>query len=326
MQRLSLLVLALLIFGALPIHAQEIGADPLTVSISPQYPKPFDTITVTPGSTLLDLPSSSVTISANGSVVQKGSGTQAAAVRVGAAGTRTTILVTVITPDGQSHAKQVTIRPADVSLILEPSSTVPPFYKGASLVASEGRVRIVAIPDIRNDANVRLSPSSLVYMWRLGDQILQSSSGIGKSVLSATAPVRYRDTVVTVTVSTVDSSIVAEQSVVVAPADPVVRIYRNDPLLGPLFGAALSGTYSMADTETTFRAVPYFFGAPPNIAWTVGGSMSGEDKDLTVRATGNGAGTSAVSVSAKHPDFHQTAQGGFSVKFGASKGLGIFGL
>lgn len=313
--------------GSLPALAQSLpGAEPLTLVVSPEYPRPYQTVTVAPRSTLVDLSASTVKVSVNGTNVYTGSGTQPTSVRTGGLGERTTIVVSVTDPSGRTYSKTQVLRPAEVSLVLESASTAHPFYQGGGLVASEGRVRLVALPDLRTAPGARIPASSLVYTWRLGDRVLTDSSGIGRSTLVATAPVRYRNANVTVTVTSQDSALVGEASTVISAVDPVARIYRNDPLLGPNFDTALSGTFSMQDTESTFRAIGYFFATPPAFAWTVNNATNGTDKDLTVRASGNGQGTARLGVTLTEPESRRSAESRVTVDFGASTGFGFFGL
>ncbi len=327
MQRVAFFFLFLLTFVALPVDAQSLpGSDPLTLTVTPLYPRPYQTVTIAPRSTLLDLSASTVTVSVNGTNVYTGSGTQPTSVRAGGLGERTTVVVTVTEPSGKVHTKTQVLRPAEVSLILESATAGHPFYRGGGLVASEGRVRLIALPDLRTAPGSRIPASNLVYTWRLGDRILTDSSGIGRSTLIATAPVRYRNATITVTVTSPDSSLVGEASTVLSAVDPVARIYRNDPLLGPNFDTALSGTFSMQDTESTFRAVGYFFAVPPTIAWTVNNASNGTDKDLTVRATGNGQGTARLGVTLTEPESRRSAASAITVDFGSSTGFGFFGL
>lgn len=310
---------------AVPAHAQQMGAEPLTISLSPQYPRPYQTVTVTPQSTAFDLTGSSITVTANGTVVHTGTGAERTNVTVGGPGSATTIVVRAV-HDGQTYTKQVVVRPADVALIIEPAGTAHPFYRGGVALSSEGRLRIVAMPDIRTSAGTRLSPDNLVYTWRLGEQILEAQSGIGKSTLTATAPVRYRDTTITLTVTSPDSAYVAQARTVVSPSDPFVHIYRSDPLLGPLFDTALSGTIAMNGEEQTFRAVPYFFASAPALTWSVNGSASGGEKDITLRSTGSGAGSASLTASARQAATFQVADTRLTIRFGSGGGLGIFGL
>lgn len=319
----SSLLLALTFVHTPVSFAQFTGTDTLTVSVSPEYPKPNETILVTPRSTLIDLSASSITVSVNGKVVNKTTGTESSYVTVGGAGESTVITVTAETL-GQTYSKKLTIRPADVSLIVEPISTAHPFYEGALLPASEGRIRLIAISDFRNSAGTLISPSSLVYTWKQGDQVLESSSGVGKSILTATAPLRYRDVAITVTVTTTDNSIVARASTLVSPIDPIVRIYRSDPLLGPIFSHALPKSIALTDTEETFRVVPYYFATAPSLSWEVNGTASETGEEITVRATGSGAGTAFLGVTAKAKN--GLAKTSMSVQFGIAKTLGLFGL
>jgi len=326
MIRAVLLLLLVATFG-ISVNAQGISSgDALSLVIAPQYPRPYQTVTIAPRSSQIDLSSSNVRISVNGTNVYEGSGTQATSVRAGALGERTTVVVTVTDPAGGVYTKTQVIRPAEVSLVIEPASTAHPFYQGGGLVASEGRVRLVAIPDLRTAPGTRLPASSLVYTWRLGSRILTDSSGIGRSTLIATAPVRYRNADITVTVTSPDNTLVGEAKTVISAVDPVARIYRNDPLLGPNFDIALSGAFSMPDTEATFRAVGYFFAVPPVFAWTVNNNTNGTDKDITVRATGNGKGTARIGVTATETETRRNAGSQLTVDFGSSTGFGFFGL
>lgn len=330
MTRSAPLALTLLIasLGALPAYAQtlNLGAstDPLSVSISPDFPRPYQVITVTPSSTLLDLSASTVVISVNGKEVERGSGAQSVPVSVGGPGQATTIDVSV-SAGGQTYKREVVVRPADVSLVVEPISTTHPFYEGASLVASEGRVRVIALADLRSSPTNRLNPANLTYEWKFGDKQLAEQSGIGKNVLSATAPIQYRDAQVSVTVSTADGSIVAGASTVISPMNPIVRIYPSDPLLGPLFNRALSGSFQMQGAEMSFRAVPYYFGNAPSLTWTLDSTPEGNSSDITVRANGNGTGRSTLGVAANDAAEHQTVNTSLSVLFGKVS-TNIFGF
>lgn len=320
---LLLCVLLILPFSG---NAQIPGAgETLSVSISPEYPKPYETVAVTVKSSLIDLFSSKVTITANGQKVEEGSGVMTSYVRVGGAGEKTTITVSALS-GGKTYNKTIVLRPASVALVAEPLSTTHPFYRGGGLVASEGTVRLVAIPDFQSAPNTTVKAENLVYTWRLGQQILESVSGIGKSSVTATAPVRYRDATLSVTVTTQDSSMVAYAVTTIAPSDPFIRVYLNDPLLGPLFDTALSGSLKMSSTEQTFRMVPYYFAKAPSVSWRVSGNEGGVERDVTVRTTGAGAGSAVLEANATLQSNYQTARQSLTVSFGEKGGLGIFGL
>lgn len=323
-------IVALILFCGLSMagvtHAQSfMGAETLSLVITPEYPRPFQTVSVSPRSTLIDLSASTVKVAVNGEAIYEGSGTRPTTFPVGDLGQQTRVTVTVTAPDGQAYTREQIFRPAEVSLVLEPESTTHPLYQGGGLVASEGLVRLVAVTDFRTDPSTRIPASNLVYTWRHGDRILTDASGIGRSTLTARAPVRFRNADITVTVTSRDSALVAEAQTRISATDPVVRLYRNDPLLGPNFDIALGTRYTMPDTEATFRAIGYFFAQQPTFSWMVNGSSGGTDKDITVRSTGAGQGTARISASAVDGT-RRTASTASTVEFGKATGFGFFGL
>lgn len=300
------------------------GTNPLTLTLTPRSPRPYETVAVKVGSTVIDLAASRVTVYQDGTVIEEGSGALTAEARMGGPGSRTVIRA-VAEVNGASYEATATISPSDVALIVEPASSVHPFYAGAALVAPEARVRVIALADFRDGVGNRIPAESLSYSWKVGEKALQAESGLGRSVLSASAPKQYRDAVVSVTVSTADKSRTAEQTVSIVPASPLVRIYRNDPLLGILYDAALSRDETLDGTEETFRAVPYYFGSAPALSWTVNGAASGTDEDVTVRVTGSGAGSANLAISAKEADAFQAASESVTLRFGTPR-TGIFGF
>ncbi len=314
----GLCLLALLFPSVAGAQLAPTATDPLTITVSPAYPRPYDTVTLSVSSNLLDLVAGTVTIKANGTVIEKG--LRSVQYKVGPAGSVVTISASAETNEGVFQ-DQISINPADVALVVEPASTVPPLYEGAALVPSEGRLRIIAVADLRQNG-VRIPESQIVYTWKLGNQFLQDESGIGRNVLVATAPARYRDAQISVTASTQSKNTNAQASVIISPIDPLVRIYQNDPLQGVILERALFGTFTLNGEEAAFRIAPYFFKQDPSLSWTLNGAGSGVSKDLTVRSSG-GAGSAVIGANASTESAQASA--GLSVRFG-STGVGIFGL
>jgi hypothetical protein len=313
-------------FGVTPVRAQSIGStDPLSVAISPQYPVPYQNVVVTPSSTTFDISAATITVTVNGTVFYKGSGQQPVTVPVGGPGSSTKIVVTAIS-GGQTFPVTITLHPASVALVTEAVSSTHDFYQGAGLVGSNGRLRLIAIPDLRSSSGAQIDPSALEYTWKFGDQVLQEASGIGKNVLDATAPEKYRDADVTVTVANGDNSVIAQSSTTVSPVDPITLIYRDDPLLGPEFDSALQNTITMPDSEETYVGVPYYFSDPPTVNWTVNNVSSTASNDITVRSSGDGQGSAVLGYTATDNSATQTANSTLSVMFGSTQSSGIFGL
>lgn len=310
-----------------PAHsdAQIVGSvsEAISVQITPEFPRPYDTITITPRSSLINLAASTVTISANGAVIEEGSGGLSATYVLGGPGSTATIRVTAATL-GKTYSKEVVLRPSDVALVVEPLTTTYPFYDGGSTVAPEGRLRIVAVPDFRTSAGAKIAPSALSYTWKVGSRVLSAESGIGRSVLSATGPLRYRTTDVEVTVSTVDGTRTGLARVSVAPANPQLYVYRDDPLLGVDLANAISGSFAMNAQEETLRAIPFFFGSAPTVSWTLNGQAASAESSLTLRTESSNPGTAAAQVEASDPS--GSASASLTVNFNPRKAGGLFGL
>lgn len=315
------LVVFTLFVTAFPAHA----ANEFDLSVSPRFFAPYSTIVLTPESSQIPLELARLTTTVGGKEVAITTGTEPIPVTLGGVGEATSISVAAVI-NGTTYTRKIVLTPQDVSLVVEPSTTVHPLYLGIGSITSESRIRLIALADFRTAGGKRVDPATLSYQWKIGDQVLTAESGIGRSTLSVTSPVRYRDATVSVTIVTPDQSLVGGAQLTIAPTVPLVRIYKNDPLLGPDFSTALFGTVAMTDAEETFRVVPYFFPSVPTLSWTVNSVASGAEKDLTVRPTGNGAGSATIGVTATHSATIQSASQNLPVTFGAAKPLGIFGL
>jgi hypothetical protein len=331
MRRIALLLpaaLALALCAPPLASAQDFtGVTPLTLSASPSYPRPYQTVVITPQSTVANLSSETFAWKVNGKAAGTTTGGASFGATLGAAGAPVTVSVSG-TGGAGSLSASIALNPTDVSLVPEPSTTVHPLYPGSPLVASQSAVRLVALADLRTSAG-RIDPAKLVYDWRLDDQELQPQSGIGQSVLAVQAPMMYRSATITVTVSDQAGSVIGQDSYVLNPVTPIVRLYENDPLEGPLYDAALGGSYQMADAEASFIAVPYFFSAAPAISWTIGGQPSSQGPLVTVRSNGNGSGSAVLAASASGSLLEQGgAQCTVSFSSSQSSGgfLGVFGL
>ncbi len=314
---LFLLALTLIPLGAAAQFSPN--AAPLRLVFSPTHPRPYDEVKVTVESNLINLSAADITISVNGAVIETGSKT--ATFKVGGPGTKSIVKASATTPQS-TETTQTTLTPADLSLIVEPDATAHPFYDGALLVPSEGRVRIVALADLRSASGAKLPESDVSYSWKVGDKQLTAESGFGRNVLTAIAPARYRDTTVVVTAISRDRSVSAQASVSIAPKDPVLRVYETDPLSGTNFAVALLDSFAFTGSEAGFRAVPYHFSESPTYSWRLNGNQSGTTDTLTVRSSG-GSGSAALSASVSGQGAQ--AEESFTLKFERT-GSSFFGL
>lgn len=302
--------------------AQIDNQSQLTVQLSPANPRPYETVTAYVKSSYVNLNGAKISYYINGAK-QDGAEKQFS-FDVGAAGSRTILTVEVV-ENGQLYQQSVTVYPAEVSLILESLAPTPLFYKGASLVAPEGNIRIVALPNIRAVGGSAYARENLIYEWKLGSKNLDDFSGVGKYVLEAIAPPRYRDATVSLTVSSPDRQIVAYAEFDIDPVEPLLRVYRKDPLMGTLSYAILPKNYQLTGDEESFTVEPFYFGATPSFLWTVGKNQT-QGKDLTVRRSGEGAGKFLVNILGTDSEGISSATSDFTILFNKQSTQNIFGL
>ncbi|MDO8593767.1 MAG: hypothetical protein Q7R59_02635 [bacterium] len=297
-----------------------------TLSVSPQYPSPYSTATLSFISGSLDLTNAKLSVSAGGKNIYKGS-VQPVAVTLGRAGSITNVTAT-ISSGGASSEQTVSIQPEDVVLINEPVSSAPPLYPGKSLVPIAGDVRVVAMANLKDAGGKSASPTTYSYAWTVDGVQIANSSGIGKSAIIVASPLQYRTREVSVAVTSPDGSLVGGASLPLSSEQPSVRIYQNDPLLGIRYDHALSGSFSIRGTEVTLYAAPFSLsmtGGAPFIQWFLNGASAQTGSSITLRPTGSGQGNASLSLTASHSQ-SGTATANLSLIFGATAGTNLFGL
>jgi hypothetical protein len=241
-----------LLFAA-PAYAQLINDGPtLFLAVSPQYPKPGDTVTLKVQNPLEDLHTKTITWQNGNTIVLSGEGETVYIMTAPALGERADISVRVEGIDGEPH---VSVQPLSVDLMWESDSYTPALYAGRHLPGLGTQITLQALPHIIKNG-VELPASQLVYTWKQNGALVQT--GRGKS--SITIPVgRFADSsTVSVNVTTVDQQIGAERSTIITAANPIVRLYFDNPLYGTMYHNALGAKSYISDTEMSFVAIPYF--------------------------------------------------------------------
>lgn len=302
------------------------SATAFAISIDPRYPTPRSAATLSVSSTMLDLANATMTVSIAGKEIYRGS-VRPVALPLGNAGSITKIAVT-IRSGGTSYTQTLSLQPQDVVLVAEPVASTPPLYPGKPSVPIEGMVRIVAMTDLRDANGTIYNPSSLSYAWTVDDTHIANASGIGKRTIIVSSPLEYRSRSVTVAVQNQDGTLVGGASLSLTAQEPLVRIYRHDPLLGILYSRALSGGYPVAGAEDTLYAAPFSFpisdGAPV-LQWFLNGETVQTGRSITLRPSGSGKGTASLSLVASSGESAKAIDT-LLLSFGTALRTGLFGL
>ncbi len=301
------------------------SSDTFSVSVSPQYPKPFGQVTLSFLSAILNLANATLKVSVNSKQIYKGN---VQSINVNLEGIGKPVSITaIIYSSGIFYKKSVLVQPEDVSMVVEPLSLTPPLYKGGAITPLGGNVRAVVIANLRKANGVQLNPSTLSYSWVVDGVRIANSSGIGRNTILVASPLQYRDRSISVTVQSQDGTLVGGDSSVFYANKPTIRIYKKDPLLGIRFDQALYGTFVVGNTESSLYAVPFFMPltTKPLIEWFLDGSKAQQGNTITLRPTGRGKGLASLSLTAS-TNTNISTSANLSLSFGSTQQTNFFGL
>lgn len=294
-----------LLFFLLPlISSAQIPSsiDGIEINITPELPAPGQTVTVSVESFSTDLNAASIVWVISGKNFAKGVGTKSIDFPAPALGKTTTVLVVIMTVEGREVRKTTTLKSGGVDLIWESAGFVPPFYKGKSFFAYENQVKITAIPHLAGTTATELDPKTLVYKWTENDKVIQDQSGYGKQTLTIQENIP-RPLKIQVEVGTANGTSKAIGRMTLAPGDPSISFYEENPLYGVLYNKTLTNRVRLINQEITIRAVPYTFNtskqSPLIYNWSVNNLERGDlstNESVTLRTKGDVVGTSNVSL------------------------------
>ncbi len=270
-------ILALItIFAGSAVSAQIRETD-VVLSISPDSPSPNQNVDATVGSYSINLDKANISWSVDNQELSNGIGRKKFSFKTGDLGSPTILSVTIETVDGQNLLKTLTISGAEVDLLWEAEDAyVPPFYRGKALAPSQGRFKVVAMPNFVNQTG-KVSPKNLSYAWTKDDNASSSSSGWGKSYLIIQNSYLDKVNLAEVKVSDISGGVSVSGKIVLNTSKPKIFFYKNDPSLGIQWENALSNNFAINSNGETIVAEPYFF-SPKNIDaselkfdWLLGG-------------------------------------------------------
>jgi hypothetical protein len=321
----------LFIFSFSLAHAQVPSSiDGIDITTTPANPAPGANVEISVQDYLSDITSAYITWVVGGKKITEGVGKSDVNLTAPALGKTENVVILIHTEDGKDIQKSVTIQSGAVDMIYESQGYVPPLYPGKQDFAYENTVKIVAMPHLADSSGKELDPSTFLYNWKQDSTVMQSASGYGKSSIEITGSVIPRATTIDVSVSTRDGSQTATGEIVLQPGSPSVVFYKDDPLYGVLYNAALGMQTVFTDPEITLLAAPFSFTMPApgqnslQYAWTINGT--GQDnlssnRSVTLRVPDTRTdGTYPVDLQLQNTDqILQGATGDINVLFKAGK-------
>lgn len=229
----------------------------LGVEIVPNYPRPNEMTYVSLALYTDDLNSADITWYRNGKSVLSGKGETRYSFKNGKIGEETKIEIRIRLLNGASFSKTFTLNPASIDLVWEANSYVPPFYQGKALHARQGSLKIVAMPEFVKNGK-RIPPQNLIYEWGNGVDAYQSQSGYGKNTIIINGSLLGKIEKVEVLVRDPVNNLVADAFIDIAPSDPQILFYENNPYYGHNFDQALNN-FELKTAEVQILAAPYYF-------------------------------------------------------------------
>lgn len=242
-----------LFFFMNPVHAQSLGGGVgLSLVLSPEFPKPHETVKVSVNDYNIDTLGSTITWYVDGEELPDLKNERAITLDAKGLGEKSEVGVLITNPKMPAFSATQTVIPVAIDTILEADTYVPTFYKGRALPSREATVRAIAVVhDGTNAPDTRYS-----YKWTLNDSVLYGGPVTGKNVAEFIMP-RYDGARLTVDVFNKDSVHVGRQSFLLKLTDPEMHFYENSALRG-LSQKEIGSSYALTKDEVSVFAEPYF--------------------------------------------------------------------
>jgi hypothetical protein len=239
-------------------HAQLLTGfeRPLNLTTRPEYPKAGDSVTLSVQSYGIDLDRSVVIWYADGKEIARGNSMNETIVAAGKLGSATEITVIAEEESGLIGSASATIRPAEVDLLWESDSYVPPYYRGRNFAGAESVIRAQAVVRFVTPDGVELPESSIVYAWNRGSTRI--ATGRGRSSVTFPGPALFGGETLTVTAESIDGRFHGKASARIDSVEPTLELYENHPLFGVLYHRALTGSAVTLEREQKVSGIPYF--------------------------------------------------------------------
>lgn len=311
MMRRIALVLVLCIALAAPRAMAQYGTldtPTLIVKTVPARPSPGDTVHISVESPLVELSHNTITWIIGGVELVSETGATTVSIVAGKLGSDTEIVVVAQTDLGPVQA-EAHIIPAEVDLLYDANSYVPPFYVGRALPSPASSVRLHANARVMKPGSGTIPPEQLVYTWKRNGATLSRLSGRGKTSITVPAPTLFGADLFAVEAATSDGTIAAEATVLVPSIEPVVVLFDDSPLFGIRYRNALNTNTQLPGSEFTVAAIPFFAlansPADPRLRymWRVNGADVPPDKDRPDEVTlgaDSGGGRADVRLELTH--------------------------
>ena len=289
-------------------------------SINPRNPGSFETVTVKLTSFSIDLDRANISWELNGEVLAENIGQTNFSFQTGAVGKEMILRINIIGNNEQFVQKTITINPAEVDILWEAETYVPPFYRGKALPTPGSTIKIVAFPNMIVQ-NQKIPSSELFFRWQ--ENFANTKQEYGKPWMITTASNLFGEKEISVEISDLNKTAVAKNLFNLNSISPTVLFYEKHPLEKYRFTKSIPESFSLLAQEITLRAEPFFFDLNAvdkiNYEWGINDTISttfADEKEIVLRKNNGSKGEASVFVTVSTPSSGQFAFQQTVIKFG----------
>lgn len=234
------------------------------------------------------------------------------AFRTGALGSVYRVSVSVTMPSGENLSDTINLTASDVDLTWIANSRAPIFYRAKLMPTQNSLVAISALPFVYRPGTKNLiSPSNLIYNWKINDKIDLEKSGINQSsYLLRVNNFPGNSYLIRLEIKTEDNTVSLSKDILIPVAKPQVLLHFSDPKTDLPFGAALKNL-TIKPASFGFIAEAYFFTVPAKTLkwqWLINNTEVGGGNEKPWLATLNlsdnflGRLSAQIKVTAQNPN------------------------
>jgi hypothetical protein len=298
-------------------YSEVVGDGGLSVKVLPANPRSFTNTSIQLTGYGVDLDKSNIAWEIDGKKERQGVGQKSINFLTGAVGKNMLIKIDVFTQDGRYLNEVISIVPAEVEILWQSDSYIPPFYRGKSLATKYSNLKIVALPNFTTTNGSSMDASNLFYKWKINSEEL--NSGYGRTSVIGQLDTKNLRNTVSVDVSTLDDTIHATHYIQTQVSSPLIIFYENSPLLGVIHNKSIPDNFFLNQPEITIEAEPYFSNkADLSYFWGINDEpltpSKNDESRLIVRQPPSNSGESTLNMLASSP--FQSLEKSITIKFG----------
>jgi hypothetical protein len=247
----------------------------IQMELNPPTPGTNETVIVSLDSRIVNVNRMLITWFVDGVVVESGIGLTEITITTKSQGELTRIEAYIQVDNTTNLRKWLQIAPADLDILWQAETYTPPFYRGKALPTPESHIRIVGLPNLRNQGIQNLE-NNVVFNWRVNNENQPDDSGFGQNPLVIRNDFLRIEERVSLEVQLRDGLSRAERSVVIPITSPKIITYRGD---SPLRNANNLNFENTNRQAAQIIAEPYHFSTRPELLgllsyrWRVNGQV-----------------------------------------------------